>query len=55
MPPRQGRYQFFGGAMPIFEEARLKERLRLGLVFDGGHKIPKFNVCFHLFITNNKY
>jgi ABC-type transporter Mla maintaining outer membrane lipid asymmetry ATPase subunit MlaF len=36
MGPRQGQYRFFGEEMPIFEEARLKERLRLGLVFDGG-------------------
>ena len=35
MALRQGRYRLFGEEMPIFEEARLKERLRLGLVFDG--------------------
>jgi ABC-type transporter Mla maintaining outer membrane lipid asymmetry ATPase subunit MlaF len=45
MPPRLGRYQFFGGAMPIFEEARLKERLRLGLVFDGGQLFNHLTVA----------
>src|SRR5438067_13718386 len=35
MPPVHGSYQLFGEQMPIFEEARLKERLRIGLVFDG--------------------
>jgi ABC-type transporter Mla maintaining outer membrane lipid asymmetry ATPase subunit MlaF len=45
MPPRQGRYQFFGEAMPIFEETRLKERLRLGLVFDGGQLFNQLTVA----------
>ena len=45
MPPRQGRYQFFGEAMPIFEEARLQERLRLGLVFDGGQLLNHLTVA----------
>jgi ABC-type transporter Mla maintaining outer membrane lipid asymmetry ATPase subunit MlaF len=36
MAPVRGTYHFFGQAMPIFEDARLAERLRLGLVFDGG-------------------
>jgi putative ABC transport system ATP-binding protein len=36
MPPAAGEYRFFDEAMPIFEDARLKHRLRLGLVFDGG-------------------
>jgi ABC-type transporter Mla maintaining outer membrane lipid asymmetry ATPase subunit MlaF len=34
--PIRGSYRFFGEEMPIFEEERLKTRLRLGLVFDGG-------------------
>jgi ABC-type transporter Mla maintaining outer membrane lipid asymmetry ATPase subunit MlaF len=34
MPPAAGRYQLFGDRMPIFEESRLAERLRLGLVFE---------------------
>jgi ABC-type transporter Mla maintaining outer membrane lipid asymmetry ATPase subunit MlaF len=45
MPPQRGRYQFFGAAMPIFEEARLKERLRLGLVFDGGRLLNHLTVA----------
>jgi ABC-type transporter Mla maintaining outer membrane lipid asymmetry ATPase subunit MlaF len=36
MAPLRGRYRLFGEEMPIFEESRLKQRLRLGLVFDGG-------------------
>jgi len=47
MAPRQGQYRFFGEEMPIFEEARLKERLRLGLVFESGQL---FN---HLTVTEN--
>ena len=47
MGPRRGRYLFFGEEMPIFEEARLKKRLRLGLVFDGGQLLN------HLTVTEN--
>ncbi len=47
MPPLRGQYRFFGEQMPIFEDARLKTRLRLGLVFEGGHL---FN---HLTILEN--
>jgi ABC-type transporter Mla maintaining outer membrane lipid asymmetry ATPase subunit MlaF len=36
VPPIRGTYRLYGEEMPIFEEARLKTRLRLGLVFDGG-------------------
>src|SRR5689334_19085390 len=35
MAPTRGTYRFFGEEMPIFEDARLADRLRLGLVFDG--------------------
>ena len=31
--------------MPLFEEARLKERLRLGLVFDGGQLFNHLTVA----------
>lgn len=44
MAPRRGSYRFFGQEMPIFEEARLKERLRLGLVFDGGQLFNQLTV-----------
>jgi ABC-type transporter Mla maintaining outer membrane lipid asymmetry ATPase subunit MlaF len=36
MPPQQGHYLLFGETMPIFEDARVKERLRLGVVFETG-------------------
>ena len=45
MAPRQGRYRFFGEEMPIFEERRLKERLRLGVVFDGGQLFNHLTVA----------
>ena len=47
MAPVRGRYWLFGEPMPIFDEGRLKTRLRLGLVFDGGQS---FN---HLTIREN--
>ena len=34
--PEGGAYRAFDAEMPIFEESRLKERLRVGFVFDGG-------------------
>jgi ABC-type transporter Mla maintaining outer membrane lipid asymmetry ATPase subunit MlaF len=36
MPPAAGDYWLFGEKMPIFDEARLPTRLRMGLVFEGG-------------------
>jgi ABC-type transporter Mla maintaining outer membrane lipid asymmetry ATPase subunit MlaF len=36
MPPTRGNYRLYGTEMPIFGEAHLSTRLRLGLVFDGG-------------------
>jgi phospholipid/cholesterol/gamma-HCH transport system ATP-binding protein len=36
MGPLAGQYRLFGEPMPIYDEARLPTRLRLGLVFDGG-------------------
>ena len=47
LPPVRGTYRFFNEVMPIFEDERLAERLRLGLVFDGGQL---FN---HLTIAEN--
>jgi ABC-type transporter Mla maintaining outer membrane lipid asymmetry ATPase subunit MlaF len=55
MPPQQGHYRFFGEPMPIFEDARLQTRLRLGLVFEDGrllnHRTVLQNVtlplCYH--------
>jgi ABC-type transporter Mla maintaining outer membrane lipid asymmetry ATPase subunit MlaF len=34
--PAVGNYTLFGKTMPIFDEHRLKHRLRLGLVFESG-------------------
>ncbi len=52
MAPLSGRYLLFGTEMPIFDDARLGERLRLGLVFDGGqlfnHLTVKENVALPL-------
>jgi ABC-type transporter Mla maintaining outer membrane lipid asymmetry ATPase subunit MlaF len=53
--PGAGEYRLFGQPMPIFEEARLATRLRLGLVFDGGQLFNHLTVaenvalplCYH--------
>ena len=45
MPPARGMYHFFGEEMPIFEEERLAERLRLGLVFDGGQLFNRMTIA----------
>ncbi len=44
MAPLAGHYRLFGHPMPIFEDARLPERLRLGLVFDGGQLFNELTV-----------
>ncbi len=50
--PQRGCYRLFGEEMPIFDDARLKTRLRLGLVFDGGqlfnHLTVRENVALPL-------
>jgi ABC-type transporter Mla maintaining outer membrane lipid asymmetry ATPase subunit MlaF len=50
--PLAGQYWLFGQEMPIFDEARLATRLRLGLVFDGGqlfnHLTVRENVALPL-------
>lgn len=43
-PPR-GQCRIFGDALPIFEEARLAQRLRLGFVFDGGHLFNNLTIA----------
>ena len=45
MPPLSGAYNLFGEPMPIFEEARLKTRLRLGLAFDTGQLFNHLTVA----------
>jgi phospholipid/cholesterol/gamma-HCH transport system ATP-binding protein len=47
MAPAIGTYHFFGEEMPIFEDDRLKDRLKLGFVFENGQL---FN---HLTISEN--
>jgi ABC-type transporter Mla maintaining outer membrane lipid asymmetry ATPase subunit MlaF len=47
MPPAEGEYRLFGELMPIFDDARLPHRLRMGLTFEGGQL---FN---HLTIAEN--
>lgn len=52
MPPLSGSYRLFGETMPIFDEARLKTRLRMGLVFETGqlfnHLTVRENVALPL-------
>jgi putative ABC transport system ATP-binding protein len=45
MAPQRGRYRMFGEDMPIFEDTRLKTRLRLGFVFDGGQLFHHLTVA----------
>jgi len=47
MAPASGTYHFLGEEMPIFEDHRLNERLKLGFVFESGQL---FN---HLTISEN--
>jgi len=47
MAPVSGTYHFFGQEMPIFEDDRLPQRLRLGFVFENGQL---FN---HLTVSEN--
>lgn len=44
MAPLTGSYRLIGEEMPIFEENRLRERLRLGFVFDGGQLLNHLTV-----------
>jgi ABC-type transporter Mla maintaining outer membrane lipid asymmetry ATPase subunit MlaF len=44
MPPARGSYRMFGEAMPIFEDARLLTRLRLGLVFETGQLLNNLRI-----------
>lgn len=45
MAPLSGTYRLFGETMPIFDDKRLVERLRLGLVFDGGQLLNHLTVA----------
>jgi phospholipid/cholesterol/gamma-HCH transport system ATP-binding protein len=43
-PPQKGSYRLFGHDMPIYEGELLSLRLRIGLVFDGGHLFHNLTV-----------
>ena len=45
VPPVAGSYRLFGEQMPIFDEERLKTRLRMGLVFGGGQLFNQLTVA----------
>lgn len=43
--PAEGEFSFIGEGMPIFEEARMPHRLKLGFVFDGGQLLGSLTVA----------
>jgi ABC-type transporter Mla maintaining outer membrane lipid asymmetry ATPase subunit MlaF len=45
MTPAAGELKFLGETMPIFDEARLPHRLKLGFVFDGGQLLGSLTVA----------
>src|SRR5262249_57378845 len=45
MPPTKGDYKLFGEQMPIFDDARLHHRLRMGLVFETGQLFNHLTVA----------
>ena len=45
MPPIAGSYTLFGEPMPIYDEANLKKRLRLGLAFETGQLFNQLTVA----------
>jgi phospholipid/cholesterol/gamma-HCH transport system ATP-binding protein len=45
LAPVSGEYAFLGEAMPIFDEARMAHRLKLGLVFDGGQLLGSLTIA----------
>ena len=45
VPPLAGVYTLFGEPMPMFDEARLKTRLRMGLAFDTGQLFNHLTVA----------
>jgi phospholipid/cholesterol/gamma-HCH transport system ATP-binding protein len=57
MPHVNGTYLLFGEPMPIFDEARMLTRMRLGLVFDGGqlfnHLTVRDNISLPLWYHRN--
>jgi putative ABC transport system ATP-binding protein len=53
--PLDGTYRFFGELMPIFDEGRLAQRLRMGFVFESGQPFSRLTLlenvglplCYH--------
>jgi phospholipid/cholesterol/gamma-HCH transport system ATP-binding protein len=45
MPPAAGTYRLFGIEMPIYDEALLDVRLRVGMVFDGGQLFHNLTIA----------
>lgn len=45
LAPVEGEFSFLGEAMPIFEDARMAHRLKLGFVFDGGQLLGSLTVA----------
>ncbi len=45
LAPECGEQFFFGGPMPLFEEANLAQRLRLGFVFQGGQLLNQLTLA----------
>src|SRR5579859_2246006 len=48
MSPLSGRYLLFGEEMPILDESRLTQRLRLGIVFESGQLLNHLTVAENL-------
>ena len=48
IPPRSGSYRLFGHPMPIYDDELLPERLRMGLVFEGGQLFHRLTVAENL-------
>jgi ABC-type transporter Mla maintaining outer membrane lipid asymmetry ATPase subunit MlaF len=45
MSPAAGEFMFLREAMPIFEESRMANRLKLGFVFDGGQLLGSLTIA----------
>src|SRR5258705_6450780 len=51
--PWGGDYKLFGEPMPIFDDARLKTRLRMGLAFDNGQLFNHLTVAENVALPAN--
>jgi ABC-type transporter Mla maintaining outer membrane lipid asymmetry ATPase subunit MlaF len=51
MAPASGSYTLFGEPMPIFDEPRIKHRLRLGLVFETGQLFNHLTVMENIVLA----